>query len=424
MRSYGLRQHKILRLSFLFITTIIAFIFLANVSYGNIFVELVHVDTTQYPTIKAYVRVIDGNGNVITDLTVSNFSIFEDGNAQTPKSATLFPPPIDPVAVALPLDHSGSMVDTNAIEDMKTATLLFIDQLRTDYDDACEIIRFDWKISVEQAFTTDKELLRDAVQSPWTTDWNGTKLYDTVYKAIEDTTAYTALNGSLGSVVLVSDGKDYTEEPEGPGSLNSVNDVISLAVSNGIRIFTVGLGSVDAEVLQQMADETGGSYFYAATPSDLEYIFLAIETQHVGGYILSYETSAAGCQDHILKISVTTDTGLVADDSKSFLICPADNPDNGGGFYISGGGSGGWCFIATAAYGSRMAKEVGVFQKVRDEYLLTHELGRAFVSGYYKYSPPLADWIAKHPAMRRMVRIGLYPVLEVSKWFVGKNPSE
>ncbi len=89
-----------------------------------------------------------------------------------------------------------------------------------------------------------------------------------------------------------------------------------------------------------------------------------------------------------------------------------------------GGGDGGLCFIATAAYGSHMAEEVRVFQKVRDEYLLTHELGRAFVSGYYKYSPPLADWIAKHPAMRRMVRIGLYPVLELSKWLVGEKPSE
>jgi len=86
-------------------------------------------------------------------------------------------------------------------------------------------------------------------------------------------------------------------------------------------------------------------------------------------------------------------------------------------------GDGGICFIATAAYGSRMAKEVRVLQKVRDEYLLTNELGRAFVSAYYKYSPPLARWIAKHPAMRKIVRIGLYPMLEMSKWLVGEKPS-
>ncbi len=69
-----------------------------------------------------------------------------------------------------------------------------------------------------------------------------------------------------------------------------------------------------------------------------------------------------------------------------------------------------------------MAKEVKVLEKVRDEYLLTNELGRAFVSAYYKYSPPLANYIAKHPMMRKIVRIGLYPILELSKWFVGEKP--
>ena len=63
MKSYCLRQHKILKLHLLFIT-IVVFLLSANVSYGDIFVELVHVDTTQYPTIQAYVIVTDENGNL------------------------------------------------------------------------------------------------------------------------------------------------------------------------------------------------------------------------------------------------------------------------------------------------------------------------------------------------------------------------
>ena len=61
-----------------------------------------------------------------------------------------------------------------------------------------------------------------------------------------------------------------------------------------------------------------------------------------------------------------------------------------------------------------MAKEVKGLGKVRDEYLPTDELGRTFVSAYYRYSPPLADWVAKHPMMRKIVRIGLYPTLRLS----------
>ena len=63
-----------------------------------------------------------------------------------------------------------------------------------------------------------------------------------------------------------------------------------------------------------------------------------------------------------------------------------------------------------------MAKEVEILQKVRDEYLLTSELGRVFVSVYYKFSPPVAGWIANHPAMRKIVRAGLNPVFGLSKW--------
>jgi len=69
-----------------------------------------------------------------------------------------------------------------------------------------------------------------------------------------------------------------------------------------------------------------------------------------------------------------------------------------------------------------MAKEVKVLEKVRDEYLLTNSVGRAFVSAYYEYSPPLADYIAEHPVIRKVVRIGLYPIVGLSRWFVGGNP--
>jgi hypothetical protein len=86
------------------------------------------------------------------------------------------------------------------------------------------------------------------------------------------------------------------------------------------------------------------------------------------------------------------------------------------------GGSG--CFIATATYGSPLSNRVKVFKQVRDQYLLTNGLGKAFVCVYYKYSPPVADFIAKHPVIRKIVRIGLYPIVGLSKWLVGENPSK
>jgi len=79
-----------------------------------------------------------------------------------------------------------------------------------------------------------------------------------------------------------------------------------------------------------------------------------------------------------------------------------------------GGGGGGGCFIATAAYGSPMEKRVAILKNFRDTCLLPCSLGRIFVRVYSKYSPPLAQFIAKHETLRAVVRIGLLPLVAVS----------
>ncbi len=77
----------------------------------------------------------------------------------------------------------------------------------------------------------------------------------------------------------------------------------------------------------------------------------------------------------------------------------------------SSSGGGGGCFIATAAYGSRLAPEVATLREFRDRYLLANAPGQAFVEWYYRVSPPAAAFIAKHESLKTAVRWGLEPIV-------------
>ncbi len=74
----------------------------------------------------------------------------------------------------------------------------------------------------------------------------------------------------------------------------------------------------------------------------------------------------------------------------------------------------GGCFVATAAYGALMEPHVKILRKFRDRVLLPHPAGKTFVRLYYAYSPPLADFIAKHDALRALVRWALFPLVGLS----------
>jgi endonuclease YncB( thermonuclease family) len=89
-----------------------------------------------------------------------------------------------------------------------------------------------------------------------------------------------------------------------------------------------------------------------------------------------------------------------------------DCDDDGSKVFIS-------CFIATAAYGSPMDPHVEILRKFRDNCLLANKIGQKFVRIYYKYSPAVADYIAKNEILRSMTRIGLLPIIGLS-WIVLK----
>jgi len=79
-------------------------------------------------------------------------------------------------------------------------------------------------------------------------------------------------------------------------------------------------------------------------------------------------------------------------------------------FGLPGVGGGG-CFIATAAYGSPLDPHLDSLRDFRDRFMMTNRPGRALVRFYYRYSPPLADFISDRDWLRAVVRALLTPIV-------------
>ena len=173
----------------------------------------------------------------------------------------------------------------------------------------------------------------------------------------------------------------------------------SFTVDSGVEFLIYDTGTVTVDVTLESLP--GTPVYYLVSGNTWTEI-----TPTVNGNTVTFDVTDNGTYDN-LSIS-----GVIL----SKLVVGTDSGNGGGnpGQLIDSGSSG--CFIATAAYGSYLDPHVMVLRKFRDQYLLTNSLGAAFVRFYYRTSPPIADFISRHEALRTFTRWLLTPLIFAVKY--------
>jgi len=251
------------------------------------------------------VAVYDKNGRLVTDLTVEDFEVREDG---VPQRILSFSKENElPLSVALVMDASNSVRPKLKFE--KEALIAFLDGIIRPRKDRALLVTFGSVIELHQDFTDDVEELKAAIHA--VKAGGATPLYDALYRVIEE--KMTTAPGRR-VLVLISDGEDTASE-------HTMEEVIELAQRTEVLIYSVGtmhaggfgvtMGLTDApgmKELRKLAEETGGKAFFPEKILDLERNFSDISTELRSQYYLFYVSSNQNRDGRFRKIEVRIPT--------------------------------------------------------------------------------------------------------------------
>lgn len=268
-------------------------------------------DTQQsQTTIKVPVNLVDvlatvlnRRNKLVSDLTKEDFKIIDDNATQ---EIRYFNRQSDiPLRIGLLLDTSNSIRDRIKFEQDAAVNFMYT-VLRRGKDQAFAMT-FDDQPQIIQSFTGDTGLLRDQVLK--TRAGGGTAVYDAVYEACAKQLSNPPRPpGDQQDVVrrvmiLISDGEDNLSD-------HTKSEAVEMAQRTGVVIYTISTSiqwvTTTAEkdcratgsckyhltegdqILQSLAEETGGRSFYPYHVDDLDQSFQDIGDELRNQYQITY----------------------------------------------------------------------------------------------------------------------------------------
>jgi Ca-activated chloride channel family protein len=240
------------------------------------------------------VNAVDENGSPVGGLEQKDFRVLEDGKEQ--KIAFFEKQSGTPLSIVLALDGSESVLRNEKLE--KQAAERFVKSVvRTDAGpggDELDLMEFADTVTEVVSFTSDRRRISDGFDHLERGD--ATALYDCVYLASQRLGETKQGGGRRRVLVLITDGGDTEHGVQYP-------QAVEQAQRAGVMIYSLivipiyadaGRNTGGEHALIQMADDTGGKYFYVEDAKDLgpalEKVSEDLRTQYVLGYYAPEKT--------------------------------------------------------------------------------------------------------------------------------------
>lgn len=224
------------------------------------------INGRSWPDISLTITLTGSDGKPVPDVEASQFSVSEDGKPQEIKGLDIAQSKSIPLSLIMVMDVSGSM-GGDKLPQAKAAANTFLSSMRPE--DNFTLLAFSDRVRVVVPATSDLNALRAGVES--LQPEGNTAAYDALYRSAE------LLNetppGRRRVVVLLTDGADTS-------SRFSSRVAADVAQKSGALVYTIGLGAdaVDG-VLKGLSEPTGGKYYKAPAPGDLEAIYRSISLE-------------------------------------------------------------------------------------------------------------------------------------------------
>ena len=248
------------------------------------------------------VTVTDGTNKYVTDLEQGDFSVFEDGVKQ---DISFFTRRVQPVALSLVLDSSASMEEKMGT--LQQAAISFVETLKPN--DLAQVIDFDSRVSIRQAFTESHDQLSSAIRQ--SVAGGSTSLHNAIYVSLKELARIKPLSDEdvrRRALIVFSDGEDTS-------SLVSFDEVLELAKRSETGVYTIALRGDDTSVrgfresefvMRQLAQETGGRSFFPARIEDLNGVYGQIAEELASQYTIGYTTKNARPDGTFRRVVVQT----------------------------------------------------------------------------------------------------------------------